>query len=135
MDRRRFLQALGLAAASVAAEAVLDPERLLWVAGAKTIFLPPVAKPEVYSGWVQSGLGLQKGDIITIAGVYARNPLSMQEMVETGCLQQFVVTDAVEGRMRIWPDHIALPVKPQIQPTMVGKYTAAQFTWNGKPQK
>lgn len=37
MNRRTFL---GLAAAASAALA-LDPERLLWVPGAKTIFLPP----------------------------------------------------------------------------------------------
>ena len=37
LSRRAFL---GLAATSAAAFA-LDPERLLWVPGAKTIFLPP----------------------------------------------------------------------------------------------
>lgn len=38
MNRRSFLSLLGLGAAGL----VLDPERLLWVPGAKTIFLPPV---------------------------------------------------------------------------------------------
>jgi hypothetical protein len=38
MNRRLFLSTLGLAAAGMA----LDPERLLWVPGQKTIFLPPV---------------------------------------------------------------------------------------------
>ena len=37
MDRRSFLKG---AAAAIAAGTVLDPERLLWVPGAKTIFLP-----------------------------------------------------------------------------------------------
>jgi hypothetical protein len=37
MNRRNFLTALGLGAAGL----VLDPERLLWVPGQKTIFLPP----------------------------------------------------------------------------------------------
>jgi hypothetical protein len=36
MNRRGFLGAL----ATLAAGHVLDPERLLWVPGAKTIFLP-----------------------------------------------------------------------------------------------
>jgi hypothetical protein len=37
VDRRSFLR---WAAAAIAAGTVLDPERLLWVPGAKTIFLP-----------------------------------------------------------------------------------------------
>ncbi len=41
IDRRGFLGALG----AFAAGAVLDPERLLWVPGRKTIFVP--AKPIV----------------------------------------------------------------------------------------
>lgn len=41
-DRRSFLRAFGLgaAAAIIAPEVVLDPERALWVPGRKTIFLP-----------------------------------------------------------------------------------------------
>lgn len=38
MNRRGFLQTLGAALVG----ATLDPERLLWVPGQKTIFLPPV---------------------------------------------------------------------------------------------
>jgi hypothetical protein len=40
MDRRRFLQLLGLsaAAAAIAPALVLDPERALWIPGAKTYF-------------------------------------------------------------------------------------------------
>ncbi len=48
MDRRRFLQLFGLGAAATAASAVagvtitaLDPEKALWIPGAKTFFLPP----------------------------------------------------------------------------------------------
>lgn len=37
MDRRSFIGALG----AFAGAAVLDPERLLWVPGKKTIFVPP----------------------------------------------------------------------------------------------
>lgn len=44
MNRRGFLKLLGLGAAAVAAEAVPDPECLLWVPGQKTIFLPPERK-------------------------------------------------------------------------------------------
>ena len=52
MNRRQFLARLGLGAAAVAATAVLDPERLLWVPGQKTIFdlgaTPAVDEPFVY---------------------------------------------------------------------------------------
>jgi hypothetical protein len=46
MERRSFFKKIlgGLAAAAVASE--LDPERLLFVPGAKTFFLPPVKKVE-----------------------------------------------------------------------------------------
>ena len=37
MDRRRFLQMVGLGGAAFA----LDPELLLWTPGKKTIFIPP----------------------------------------------------------------------------------------------
>jgi hypothetical protein len=42
MDRRAFLRALGFGtvAAAAAATSVFDLERLLWVPGEKTIFLP-----------------------------------------------------------------------------------------------
>lgn len=41
VNRRAFLQRLGAAAATSVAAWNLDPERLLWVLGRKTIFLPP----------------------------------------------------------------------------------------------
>ena len=40
MDRRHFLRVLAGASAGFA----LDPERLLWTPGAKTIFLPPITR-------------------------------------------------------------------------------------------
>jgi hypothetical protein len=44
MNRRAFLHALGFGtvAAAAAATSVLDLERLLWVPGEKTIFIPTV---------------------------------------------------------------------------------------------
>lgn len=44
MNRRSFLALLSAAAAG----AVLDPERLLWVPGQKTIFLPLCGVPRAY---------------------------------------------------------------------------------------
>ena len=43
MNRRSFLSTLALGAAGFA----LDPERLLWRPGAKTIFLPPVCNLQI----------------------------------------------------------------------------------------
>jgi hypothetical protein len=43
MNRRGFLASL----TGLLATASLDPERLLWVPGAKTIFIPPVMAPEL----------------------------------------------------------------------------------------
>lgn len=63
MDRRRFLQALGLTAiAAAAGEAVLDPEFALWKPGAKTILLPPTTVFEL--GHHQ----IRVGDVLTIGG-------------------------------------------------------------------
>lgn len=47
MNRRAFLTRLGLATASAAAVAALDPEQLLWVPGAKTIIDLGATKPIV----------------------------------------------------------------------------------------
>jgi len=43
----------------------------------------------VTTGWTASGLRLNQGDVITLAGVFAVNPQSRQS---TGALRQFVVT-------------------------------------------
>jgi len=42
MDRRAFLRALLSGAAGAVAAHTLDLDRLLWMPGARTIFLPPV---------------------------------------------------------------------------------------------
>ena len=68
MNRRGFLSLL----AGVAAGAVLDPERALWVPGKKVISIPQEAV-------------LYRGDVFTIAGVYARNP--------TGLIAECVLPD------------------------------------------
>jgi hypothetical protein len=84
MNRRRFLQMLSAGAFGAMA---LDVEKLLWVPGAKTIFLPP-PKP------VLSFVGLVPGDIFTIDGVYALNPITGEA---TKWLQDFILADSVTG--------------------------------------
>lgn len=60
------------------------------------------------NGWASGSTALKKGDIITIAGVFAVNPLSY---VNTGRLQQFVLTaDATDSSGAI----AALPISPSI---------------------
>lgn len=51
MNRRAFLGLL----ASAAAGAALDPERLLWVPGRKTIFIPSARQVAVYGGAAGGG--------------------------------------------------------------------------------
>lgn len=81
LTRRGFFSTGALLAAGL----VLDPERLLWRSGAKTIFLP--SPPSLVTP-----VFLRRGDIFTIAGVHSVNP---RTRVDTGWLQQFVVTDDV----------------------------------------
>lgn len=58
MTRRGFLSALGVGGVATAAAGWgLDPERALWVPGAKTIFVPDA--PALYQGAVQDYLGAQ----------------------------------------------------------------------------
>jgi hypothetical protein len=54
MDRRAFLRALGFGTvvAAAAATSVLDLERLLWVPGEKTIFLPTARHDMFTPEWV-----------------------------------------------------------------------------------
>ena len=62
----------------------------------------------VTDGWASSAATLNKGDIFTIAGVYAVNPVSYSS---TGALQQFVVTATTTSS---GVDMAALPLSPAI---------------------
>lgn len=92
IDRRAFLRRLGVGtvAAAAAAIGVLDVEKLLWVPGEKTIFIPP--PPTI----APLGISLIRGDVFTIEGVYAVNPLTYKTLP---LLQRFVITaDVTAGR-------------------------------------
>lgn len=75
----------------------MDPERLLWRPGAKTIFLPAetsigetirIAFPPK---WTVEGPGVLKvGDVFTIAGNYSPNPRWRE-------YKEYVITAVVES--------------------------------------
>ena len=81
MNRRAFLSTLAAGIAGLA----IDPELLTWRKGAKSIFLPPAPS-------LIAPIGLTRGDVFTIEGVYAINPRTYRQ---TEYLQQFVITDDV----------------------------------------
>lgn len=60
MNRRGFLGMLGMSAAALA----LDPERLLWVPGKKTIFVPSVVEPVQVVSQL-AGLDMRTGMLVT----------------------------------------------------------------------
>jgi len=69
-DRRSFITALAAAVPGL----ILDPERLLWVPGQKTFFIPPELKPPVGLAFRKNAFQLsmsgpfEVGDIFTISG-------------------------------------------------------------------
>src|SRR5690606_38205400 len=107
MDRRAFLKALTTGLAATAATAVIDPEELLWVPGAKTYFLPPDPPAVTPVGGLVGGV-LRPGDVFTIDGVFATNPYTHQK---TRLEQQFVVTGvSTSGVIHAWPNNMLLTV-------------------------
>ena len=99
MNRRHFLQF----AAAATAGLVLDPERLLWVPGKKTIFLPSVRQATATEVMALASDRLRKGDVFTIEGYYARNPVTREQ---TKHLQQFVVLSDVTS------DQVTIEIQP-----------------------
>ncbi len=103
IDRRAFLQRLGVGTVSAAAAiCAFDVEKLLWVRGEKTILIPTPTEAAELSGY------LQRGDIITFPGLYTVSPVTGQSLPY---LKQFVVTDDVVScpvhEIPIWPPPIA----------------------------
>ena len=97
-DRRAFLRSLGFGTVSAAAAALtFDVEKLLWVAGEKTIVIPS-------PGTLVHGLF--KGDIVTFEGVFDINRLTGRDVE---LLKAFVITEDV-----ISAPVTDLPVYPQM---------------------
>ncbi len=90
MNRRTFLTRLGFGtvAAAAAATGAIDIERLLWVPSEKTIFIP---SPQTIA---PLGEMLRMGDIFSIEGYYATNPITGKKL---GILQHFIVTSTVSA--------------------------------------
>jgi hypothetical protein len=106
MNRRDWLK---LFSSGVAGALVLDPEKLLWVPGEKTIFLPAVPvvqKPAIYSLWQ---LGIRAVDLeypnqFSTVGLVGRKQLEAewQEVFRTNShveLQERI--DAARGHQRL----------------------------------
>lgn len=115
MNRRTFITSV---LSAVAAGAMLDVDQFLWEPGAKAIFLPP-ARPLIVIP------RLVRGDMFTIAGEYARNPVTG---LVTPHLQYFVVTADVcasDRELSLYPriDGQAI-VRPRGQVTSGGWATS-----------
>ncbi len=93
LSRRSFLGLLGAGTAAM----VLDPEALLWRPGQRTIFIPKPAR-------VIASAALRPGDVFTVAGRFAINPLTLEPVQTRSGLrfpQQFVVTEDVRAGQEI----------------------------------
>lgn len=100
LTRRSFLAAFGAAAVGVA----LDPDQLAWRAGARSFFLPPEGRlyrvrPLGLNAPVV-GETLLPGDLVTIDGLYTRNPLTGQETL----YHQFFIIKTVTEHTAGWTE-------------------------------
>ena len=130
MNRRAFLQTLAAAVAG----ATLDPERLLWRPGAKSIFLPPPPS-------LLAPTELLRGDLFTIEGVYAINPMTyapierLQQFVITAditagtpvdrCMSPHIVADGPYRNVNRAPFHDA-----KVQPFLMGRTMQLDAEWS-----
>ena len=76
MDRRSFLSMLGVGVA-----ATFDPERLLWVPGVKTIFIPKPYVPTTFVDVFSGTMGICNGIPIPLKAV---NQATMGPLFEDG---------------------------------------------------
>ena len=133
MNRRHFLRTL----ATVAAGVVLDPEMLLWRPGVKTIFLPPPQS-------LLAPCNLTRGDIFTVEGVYAINPMTLDVLLyEKQCVITANVRQGESVRGRFWPSFQSegfyqnVSNEPmqnaKIQACLIGTTIPTNAGWHGAP--
>lgn len=118
MNRRGFLKSIGAAVVGVALSRALPGI----APAAPTLAPPPV---------VGDGPLLQRGDIFTVEGEFARHPLTG---AFTGHLQRFVVTrDVTSERVPIdyWPQVAQrdLIFADDVTPTLVGHTLPVEVEW------
>jgi hypothetical protein len=124
VNRRDFLRLVGLGAAGAALAATIDPEQLLWVPGAKTFFLPPARPVVMFSDH------FSVGDLFTIEGRYAINPLTLKS---TGHLQSFIVTGFTEGGSVNVAIHPQAEFWPPLEASMAADLWPKRKNWEAKP--
>lgn len=91
MNRRGFLSAL----ATLAAGAALDPDFLKWEAGARKFF--DMAGPRL-DDWSYGCETLRRGDLVTIQGVFAVDPVTGLTLKVP---QVFVITEDTNELRRL----------------------------------
>jgi hypothetical protein len=133
MHRRRFLQLLGMsaAAAAIAPELVLDPERALWIPGQKTIFLPSDAPLRVCRGGGRGGNKLLTIEMITQEALRVlENNLTFAKFVNRQYDEQFYGVEVKVGKnvrsvkpIRFADALLLMPVsRPNLDPGTVRLY-------------
>jgi hypothetical protein len=80
MNRRSFLQQAMLAASALA----VDPERLLWTPGKKTIFAPKPAPLSLHPKAFSMAWPINRFDILTGWGYYVADPSAASESPAPG---------------------------------------------------
>lgn len=96
MDRRSFLRMLGFGtvAAAAAATSVLDLERMLWVPGERTIFIPPVGNTLPLDWVTREGLRILQNNLTLLAKVnreYSVEYLGVGEKIDIHLPRRFAL--------------------------------------------
>jgi hypothetical protein len=111
-NRRGFLKALTATAVAM----TVDPERLLWVPGAKTIFLPPVKPVSI--------VVIQEGGLFTPVTFLPGIVIQLKAIAG----HWYIITDkAANGKIGL--ESIHAPGKLEISSSQMGRFERAGRAW------